>query len=119
LPGYTLRGGYEGTTLRICSPEISGLSEKWIRIDAQIRSPVGFSGPEEGLLIYDSIGGAELGKLVRSGPNTQFIRLYRYVPNNRRLQICLESLGAGEAIIERIGVEYWSDSRNSLPATPR
>ncbi len=105
--GQSLRGGYEGTTLRVRSPMISGVDGTWVRIDTLVRTPLGFGGPEEGLLIYDSIGGSELGRLMRGGGGAKTLRLYRYVPEGQQLQMFFEVLGAGEAMIEQLRVEAW------------
>ncbi len=106
-PNQVLRGGYEGTTLRVRSPQITGIGGGWVRVEAHVRTPLGFGGPEEGLLIYETIGGAELGKLIRGDGKTHVVHLYRLVPEDQGLQVCFELLGPGEAYLERLSVDSW------------
>ena len=64
----SLPGGYAGTTIQIRSPSVRFGSGVPIRIDARIRT-LGFGGPDQGVLVFDTIGGPELGVLVRATPH--------------------------------------------------
>ena len=59
-----LPGGYEGTAIQIRSPSVRVSRGTPIRIDVMVRT-LGFGRPHQGVLVYDTIGGQELGVLIR------------------------------------------------------
>jgi hypothetical protein len=102
-----LPGGYAGTTLQIRSPLIRYPAKTAIRIDARLRT-LGFGGPDQGVLTYDSIGGPELGVLVRATPDWQNVRLYRQTAEEGELSVLFELIGAGEVAIDDVQIRVWS-----------
>lgn len=102
-----LPGGYAGTTLQIRSPPIRYPAKTAIRIDARLRT-LGFGGPDQGVLTYDSIGGPELGVLVRATPDWQNVRLYRQTAEEGELSVLFELIGAGEVAIDDVQIRVWS-----------
>ncbi len=105
--GQPLPGGYEGTALQIRSPSIRCGEKLPLRIDAKVRT-LGFGGPDQGVLVYDSIGGPELGVLVKNASQWQSIRLYRQTPAEAELTVIFELIGAGEVAIDEVTVRTWS-----------
>ena len=77
-----------------------------VRIDAQIRT-LGFGGPDQGVLVYDTIGGPELGVLVRATPSWQTVRLYRQTTSGNEVQVSFEAIGAGEVMIDDVQIHAW------------
>src|SRR5690606_9884634 len=102
-----LPGGYAGTTVQIRSPSIRAAAKTALRIDAKIRT-LGFGGPDQGVLVYDSIGGPELGVLVRATPQWQNVRLYRQTLSDAEVEVLFELIGAGEVLIDDVQVRAWS-----------
>jgi len=110
-----LPGGYAGTTMQIRSPSVRFAVGVPIRIDAMIRT-LGFGGADQGVLVYDSVGGAELGVLVRNVPTWQPIRLYRQTLAETDVQVMFETIGAGEVMIDDVQVRAWEPSKSeTLP----
>lgn len=110
-----LPGGYEGTALLVRSPPIFVEPNQAIRIDAVVRT-LGFGGPHQGLLIYDSMGTQELGVLVRDQPDWVPVTLYRQTIGDDPIHVMFEVLGGGEAVIDEIQVRAWENDANPIPA---
>ncbi|WP_390173967.1 hypothetical protein [Rhodopirellula islandica] len=110
-----LPGGYEGTALLVRSPPIFVEPNQAVRIDAVVRT-LGFGGPHQGLLMYDSLGTQELGVLIRDRPDWTPVTLYRQTVNDEPIHVMFEVLGGGEAIIDEIQVRAWETDANPLPA---
>jgi hypothetical protein len=104
LDGTTLADGYAGTAVRLRSPPIGAATRRWVRIDVEVQVPKGFEGINRGLLVYDNMGGAELGTLV--GPNTQWrtVTLFRFTDGQQPLRIVFEAVGGGVAQIDNLRV---------------
>lgn len=102
-----LPGGYAGTMLQICSPTIRFQPKTAIRIDVKIKT-LGFGGPDQGVLVYDSIAGAELGSLVRATPQWQTVTLLRQTLSDGPMQVNFELIGAGEVAIDDVQVRRWT-----------
>lgn len=101
-----LPGGYAGTAIQIRSPSVRFSAGTAVRFDAKIRT-LGFGGPDQGVLVYDSVGGAELGVLVRATPSWQTVRLYRQTINEGEVQLLFEAIGAGEVMIDDVQIRAW------------
>lgn len=100
-------GGYGGTILQIQSPPVRFTNEnqavETVVIGAVIKT-VGFSGPHQGLLVYDSIGGPELGVLIRRRPGWTPVQLVRHVPPGSSVSVQFELIGPGEAILDEVSI---------------
>ncbi len=101
-----LPGGYEGTAIQIRSPAVRIPAGKAIRIEAMIRT-VGFGGPHQGVLVYDTIGGQEAGVLVRGRSDWVPVRLYRQSPIESKVNVMFELVGAGQATIDNVQLRLW------------
>ena len=104
-----LLGGYEGTVAQIRSPSIRVSSGSAIRIDALVKT-IGFGGDHQGILVYDSIGGQEMGVLVRGRPNWTPVRLYRQTLTDSDVSVMFEVIGGGEATIDEVTLRVWQPS---------
>ena len=113
--GERLGGGYEGTIAILSSPPVPIESGQAIRIDAMIRT-IGFGGPHQGILVYDSLGGQEMGVLVRAASEWTPVRLYRQSTGEREVRVVFEVIGDGEAIIDEVSVKAWTPE--PLPRLP-
>jgi len=104
-----LPGGYAGTAMQIRSPSVRFGCGVPVRIDARMRT-LGFGGPDQGVLVFDTIGGPELGVLVRATPAWQNVRLYRQTLAEGEVQVLFEAIGAGEVMIDDVQVRAWEPS---------
>ena len=101
-----LPGGYEGTVIQIRSPSVRVPIGRAIRIEARVRT-IGFGGPHQGVLVYDTIGGQEAGVLVRGRSDWVPVRLYRQSIGAHPIHVMFELIGAGEAIIDNVRLSLW------------
>ncbi|MGV3486941.1 MAG: hypothetical protein ACO1RT_21175, partial [Planctomycetaceae bacterium] len=109
VSGQPLPGGYAGTTIQLRSPGVRFASGVPIRVDAKVRT-LGFGGPDQGVLVYDTIAGPELGVLVRAMPTWQSVRLYRQTTTEGEVQLNFEAIGAGEVMIDDVQIRAWEPS---------
>lgn len=112
-----LVGGYEGTMIQIQSPSIHVPAGRAIRIDAMVRT-LGFGGPHQGLLVYDTIGGQEMGLLVRGHSDWTPVRLYRQSLVDGEVNVMFEVIGAGEVMIDEVELRIW-EPRDESPILMR
>jgi len=106
LVAEPLPGGFEGTVLQVRSPAVRVAANTAIRIDALVRT-IGFGGAHQGVLVYDSVGGQEMGVLVRGRPTWTPIRLYRQTTDETEVSVMFELMGDGEAMIDEVEVRVW------------
>lgn len=113
-----LPGGYEGTVIQIRSPSVRVRAGTAIRIDAMVRT-LGFGEPHQGLLVYDTIGGQQMGLLVRGKSQWTPVRLYRQALVDGELNVMFELIGAGEAIVDEVQLRVWEpQTGESIPLRP-
>lgn len=108
-----LAGGYAGTMVRVHSPAVDTPADKLVRLSCQVRT-LGFAGPFQGALVYDALGGAELGVLVRSPSDWQTVELYRHTGGPAPMRLMFEVIGGGEVLMRNAKIEIW-DSRPPDP----
>ncbi len=101
-----LQGGYGGTVIQIRSPSVRVEAGTAIRIDAVVKT-IGFGGPHQGLLVYDTIGGQEMGVLARGRADWTPVRLYRQAEEEMEVHVMFELIGAGEATIDDVQLRIW------------
>ena len=109
-----LQGGYEGTVIQIGSPSVRVAAGSAIRVDAEVKT-LGFGGPHQGLLVYDTIGGQEMGILIRARPDWTPVRLYRQVEEESEVHVMFELIGAGEVTIDEVELRVWEPEPMSRP----
>ncbi|MFG0263092.1 MAG: hypothetical protein ACF788_11935, partial [Novipirellula sp. JB048] len=112
-----LAGGYEGTVIQIRSPAVRIPANTAIRIDALVRT-IGFGLPHQGTLVYDSIGGQEMGVLVRGRSAWTPVRLYRQTTEEIEVSVMFELMGGGEAMIDEVELRVWEPERSIKPPIP-
>ncbi|MCC9602066.1 hypothetical protein LOC67_16000 [Stieleria sp. JC731] len=101
-----LGGGYAGTIAMLSSPAVNIEPNQTIRIDVMVRT-LGFGQPHQGLLVYDSIGGQEMGILVNGADQWKRVRLYRQSTDEREIKAMFEIIGDGEAVIDEVSIQVW------------
>lgn len=110
-----LPGGYEGTFMMIRSPAVRLPPGSVVRIDAMVRT-LGFTGPHQGLLVYDSVGTQDLGVLVSQRSEWTPVTLFRQTGDSDTIHLMMELIGGGEAIIDEIQVRVWETAANPIDA---
>ncbi|MCO8123224.1 hypothetical protein NHH03_15860 [Stieleria sp. TO1_6] len=110
-----LGGGYEGTIAILSSPRVKIEPGQAVRVDAMVRT-IGFGSPHQGVLVYDTLGGQEMGVLVRGVPDWTPVRLYRQNLTDSTMQVMFEVIGDGEVVIDEISVKIWAPQ--PLPELP-
>jgi hypothetical protein len=113
-----LGGGYEGTIAILSSPVVKIRPQQAYRVDAMIRT-IGFGAPHQGILVYDNLGGQEMGLLVRGATDWTPVRLYRQSTGETELSVMFEVIGDGEAVIDEVSVKVWDpDPLPEMPLRP-
>ena len=80
---------------------------------------IGFGGPHQGVLAYDTIGGQEMGLLVRGQSEWTPIRMYRQALAGGEVHVMFEIIGAGEAMIDDVQLRVWQPQpASSIPMKP-
>jgi hypothetical protein len=103
--------------VQIQSPSVRISAGRAIRIDAKVRT-LGFGGPHQGLLIYDSIGGQPMGVLIRGQADWATVRLYRQATEETEVHVMFELIGGGEATIDEVELRLWQpDAIGPQPIT--
>lgn len=115
LADDALPGGYEGTAIQIRSPSVRVQAGTAIRIDAVVRT-LGFGQPHQGVLVYDTIGGQEMGVLIRGRADWTPVRLYRHATADEEVSVMFELIGAGEATIDDVQLRSWDPQ--PMPPSP-
>lgn len=113
LTDENLPGGYEGTAIQIRSPSVRVPAGRAIRIDAMVRT-VGFGGPHQGVLVYDTIGGQEGGVLLRGRSEWIPVRIYRQAVADTDVHVMFELIGAGEAKIDNVRLNVWEPTEPKI-----
>jgi hypothetical protein len=74
------------------------------RIHGWVNVPRRLAASNEGLLVFDSLGGADLGDRVRLTQGWRELTLYRVVPQTGELTVTFALTGLGEASIDDLSV---------------
>ena len=75
-----------------------------VRIHGWANVPRQLGASDEGLLIFDSIGGAELGDRIRTTQGWREFTLYRAVPQSGALTVTFALTGLGEASLDDLSI---------------
>jgi hypothetical protein len=75
-----------------------------VRIHAWVDVPRPLAGSDDGLVVFDSAGGWELGDRIRQTRGWREVTLYRAVPQNGDLTVTFALSGLGEARVDDLAV---------------
>ena len=75
-----------------------------LRIHGWVQVPARLIGGYEGLLIYDSLTGPDLGDRIQLTQGWREFTLYRAVPKNGELTVTFAMSGLGEALLDDVSV---------------
>lgn len=101
-----LGGGYAGTVVQISSPSVKVKPQASVRIDVMLRT-IGFGDAHQGVLVYDSLGGQPMGKLVRATTDWTKVTLYRHTNRESDINVMFELIGSGETMIDEVSIRTW------------
>jgi hypothetical protein len=68
------------------------------------------------LLVYDTLGGQEMGVLVRGRSDWTPVRLYRQSLGESEVSVMFELIGAGEATIDEVQMSLWEPHQQVNPS---
>ena len=95
---------WERAPLWITSGAIPVRQGQLVRIHGWAQVPQPLAGSQEGLLIFDSLTGAELGERIYATRGWREFTLYRAVPENGNLTLSFALTGIGEAWLDDLSV---------------
>ncbi|MBW8885575.1 MAG: hypothetical protein JF612_12565 [Planctomycetia bacterium] len=75
-----------------------------VRIQGWINVPRRLTASSDGLLVFDSLGGSDLGDRIRLTQGWRAFTLYRAVPQTGDLTVTFALTGLGEASIDDVAV---------------
>lgn len=88
----------------VVSGPVSVRQGQVVRISGWVQVPQPLAGTTEGLVIFDSLGGWELGERVRLTRGWRPFTLYRAVPASGELRVTFALTGMGEAWVDDLSV---------------
>ena len=114
-------GTVETPPVWITTPPISPPSGKLLQIEARVWVPQPIKGSVDGLLVFDSIGGAALAERVGVTAGWRRLVLYRIVPadaSGEPLVVTFALTGLGEAHIDNVSIRVLESSGQSEAGVP-
>ena len=114
-------GTVETPPVWITTPPISPPSGKLLQIEARVWVPQPIKGSVDGLLVFDSIGGAALAERVGVTAGWRRLVLYRIVPadaSSEPLVVTFALTGLGEAHIDNVSIRVLESSGQSEAGVP-
>ena len=95
---------FERPLVWITSSPVPVRQGQLVRIDASINVPRPLGGSSEGLLVFESLSGPDLGDRIRLTQGWRELTLYRAVPQSGELTVTFALTGLGEASIDDLKV---------------
>lgn len=103
--GSAPQGSASRPPLRIHSGSVRIPAGKLVRIHGWVKLPQPLRGTAEGLLIFDSLGGRDLGLRVRQTEGWQEIVMYRATAEEVDLRLTIQLQGLGEVFLDEFTVQ--------------
>ena len=95
----------ESAALWINSGSVRVKAGQFLRIHGWVNIPRPITGGLDGLMIYDSVGGKNLGERLITTNGWQEFTMYRGVPEDGDLRITFALAGLGQAMIDEVTVQ--------------
>jgi hypothetical protein len=86
------------------SPPLPVATGQIVRIQGDIKIPMPVRGSVDGVLIFDSLGGVELGYRLQSTVGWQPFVLYRATGQAKTITLTVALTGVGEALLDNVTV---------------
>jgi hypothetical protein len=90
----------ESPPLWLESPPVSVAAGQLVRIEGWIRVVRAMEGSQDGALVFDSLGGSELGIRLFDGHDWQHFTMYRAVTDSRPIRLTVALTGSGAIEID-------------------
>lgn len=104
VDGQTPPQALDGPPLQIVSPPLPVRRGHVVRIRGWVRVPERIAASPDGLLVYDSLGGPELGERFTSTDGWREFAFYRIAPADGGLSLTFALTGLGEAFLDDVSV---------------
>ncbi|MBX9790609.1 MAG: hypothetical protein K2Y37_16955 [Pirellulales bacterium] len=111
-------GLVESPPIWVTSPETYVAAGELVRISGWVRVPVEPTGSVDGVLVFDSLGGAELAARLHQANEWQRLVLYRVAPRAGNVRVTIALTGMGEAWVDDFAIDRLRSSRDAAPQPP-
>ncbi|MCA9245913.1 MAG: hypothetical protein KDA42_02330 [Planctomycetales bacterium] len=95
----------ETSPVWVTSPSVRIAAGDWIRISGFVKIRQSIQGSVDGLMIYDSLGGAGLAQRWKQAGDWQEFVFYRVAPADAAVQVTIALTGIGDAWIDDFAIE--------------
>lgn len=94
----------ESPPIEIISAPVQVRRGQLVRIHGWVRVPQPIEGSQDGLMVYDSLGGAALAERIPVTDGWREIVLYRAAPYDGNVSVTLALTGIGEASVDDLAI---------------
>ncbi len=108
----TAPGALESPPLRIVSPPVPVRRGQLLRIRGWVRMPEQITASQDGLLVYDSLGGPTLGERFQLTEGWREFTFYRAAPTDADVSLTFALTGLGEASLDEVSVSVHAPIAN-------
>lgn len=88
----------------VTTPAITVGRNKMVRVRGYVRTSSAIAGSQDGVMVFDSIGGQALASRIVSADGWRQFTLFRVVPEDTTLTLTLALTGIGEAWIDDLDI---------------
>ncbi len=104
VEAQTSPSALESPPLQIVSPPLPVRRGQLLRVRGWVRVPERITASPDGLLVYDSLGGPELGERFQLTDGWREFTFYRVAPADGGLSLTFALTGLGEAALDEVSV---------------
>ena len=108
-------GLVESPPIWVMSPETYVAAGELVRVTGWVRVPIEPAGSVDGVLVFDSLGGAELAARLHQANDWQRVILYRVAPQAGNVRVTIALTGMGEVWIDDFVIERLRSPRDAAP----
>jgi hypothetical protein len=99
-----LPAGFDRPLVWVVSAPVPVRQGQIVQVQGWVQVPQPLVGTSEGLVVFDSLSGWELGERVRLTRGWRPFTLYRAVPSSGELRVTIALTGVGEAWLDDLRV---------------
>lgn len=88
----------------ITSPPLHVAAGKMVRISGFVRTSPEIAGSQDGLLVFDSLGGRVLAERIRGATSWRKFELFRAAPADAQVTLTIALTGIGEAWVDDVEI---------------
>ena len=112
-------GLVESPPIWVTSPETYVAAGELVRVTGWVRVPIEPAGSVDGVLVFDSLGGAELAARMHQANDWRRVVLYRVAPQAGNVRVTIALTGMGEVWIDDFAIERLRNPRDAAPPVTR